>query len=80
MSKEILAKLWTPLFTTKAKGMGLGTAICKRIVDAHGGKITAKSTIGKGSTFTVALPIRRETAQKEPDFYFSTPQLEQKQT
>jgi signal transduction histidine kinase len=77
MPKETLSKLWTPLFTTKAKGMGFGTAICKRIVEAHGGKITAKSAIGKGSTFIVTLPIKPKPIQKEQDIYFA-PELEQK--
>jgi len=57
MSKETLEKLWTPLFTTKAKGMGFGLPICKRFIEAHGGTICAKSTMGKGSTFTVTIPI-----------------------
>jgi signal transduction histidine kinase len=58
MSKEVLGKLWTPFFTTKARGMGLGLLICKRIVEAHGGEISVKSTVGKGTTFTVTLPIK----------------------
>jgi signal transduction histidine kinase len=57
ISTQNMAKLWTPLFTTKAKGMGFGLPICKRIVDAHGGSISVKSKEGKGSTFTVTLPI-----------------------
>jgi PAS domain S-box-containing protein len=57
MSKETLKKLWTPLFTTKAKGMGFGLAICKRFIESHGGSISAKSTPRKGTTFTVTLPI-----------------------
>jgi len=57
MSKETLEELWTPLFTTKAKGMGFGLPICKRFIEAHGGSISVKSTLKKGTTFTVTLPI-----------------------
>ena len=60
MTKETLEKLGTPLFTTKAKGMGFGLPIVRRIVEAHGGSIFVESTVGKGSTFKVRLPIRPE--------------------
>ena len=56
MSEDVLAKLFTPLFTTKAHGMGLGLPICKRIVEAHGGKIFVQSTPNKGTMFIVKLP------------------------
>jgi signal transduction histidine kinase len=61
ISADILAKIFSPLTTTKAKGMGLGLAICKRIVDAHGGKIAVESTVGKGTTFAITLPIKPRT-------------------
>jgi PAS domain S-box-containing protein len=64
MSGEVMKKLWTPLFTTKAKGMGFGLAICKRFVEAHGGTITVESSLGKGSTFTVTLPIEPEIKEE----------------
>jgi signal transduction histidine kinase len=57
MSEETLKNLFRPLFTTKAKGMGLGLPICKRLVEAHGGKIQASSAVGKGSTLIVMLPV-----------------------
>ncbi|MCW4018812.1 MAG: ATP-binding protein [Candidatus Bathyarchaeota archaeon] len=58
MTKETLSKLWNPLFTTKAKGMGFGLAICKRIVEAHGGRIWVKSVLEQGTQVTVQLPIK----------------------
>jgi PAS domain S-box-containing protein len=58
MKRETLAKLWTPLFTTKAKGMGFGLAISKRIIDVHGGSINVTSRLGMGTTFAVTLPIK----------------------
>ena len=57
INEEIMSKLFSPLFTTKAQGMGFGLAICKRVIEAHGGKITVKTTKGKGTTFIVTLPI-----------------------
>jgi PAS domain S-box-containing protein len=63
IDKETLARLWGPLFTTKARGMGFGLAICKRIVDAHGGSIMVDSKLGKGTTFAVTLPLEPETEE-----------------
>jgi signal transduction histidine kinase len=65
MTKEVLDKIFTPLFTTKAKGMGFGLSICKRIVEAHGGKISAESVPGKGTTFTISLPLNADTGGDE---------------
>jgi PAS domain S-box-containing protein len=58
MTTETLAKLWSPLYTTKAKGMGFGLPVAKRLVEAHGGSISVETKVGKGSTFTVTLPIK----------------------
>jgi PAS domain S-box-containing protein len=57
ISDDVLPKIFSPLFTTKAQGMGFGLAICKRIVEAHGGTITCLTTKGKGTTFTLTIPI-----------------------
>lgn len=57
MTEETMRKLWNPLYTTKAKGMGFGLAISRRVVEAHEGSITAESRPGEGSTFTVSLPL-----------------------
>ena len=58
ISDENLPKLFTPLFTAKAKGQGFGLPVCKRMVAAHDGNITVMSKVGKGSTFTVEIPAR----------------------
>jgi signal transduction histidine kinase len=65
MSEETLKNIFKPLFTTKAKGMGFGLPICKRFVEAHGGKIHVRSTVGKGSTFIVTLPIESRPEERE---------------
>jgi PAS domain S-box-containing protein len=56
---ENMAKIFEPLFTTKAKGIGLGLALTKMLVEGHDGTIAAESEgePGKGSVFTVRLPI-----------------------
>jgi signal transduction histidine kinase len=65
MSENTLKNIFRPLFTTKAKGMGFGLPICKRFVEAHGGMIHVRSTVGKGSTFVVTLPIQPSPEEKE---------------
>jgi PAS domain S-box-containing protein len=59
MSEEVQTKIFTPLFTTKAQGMGFGLPICKRIVEAHGGTIKVSSLPGKGTTFDIVFPVKR---------------------
>jgi len=58
--KENIGKLFNPFFTTKAKGQGLGLPVCKRLVEAHNGRITVESKPGEGSTFTVKLPFIKQ--------------------
>lgn len=55
---EELKKVFEPLFTTRAKGIGMGLALCKTLVEGHGGTIEVESEVGKGSTFTVWLPTK----------------------
>jgi len=52
-------KLFTPLFTTKARGIGLGLAVSKKFIEANGGRIDVQSKPGQGSTFTIVLPTAR---------------------
>ena len=59
--KDAMAKLWTPLFTTKAKGMGFGLPISKRMVEGHGGSVQIESVEGKGTTISITLPIVPKT-------------------
>ncbi len=54
---ENLAKVFEPLFTTKAEGTGFGLAVCKRIVEEHGGTIELASE-GRGTTATIRLPLK----------------------
>jgi PAS domain S-box-containing protein len=55
---EVLPRLFTPLFTTKAQGMGFGLSICKRIIEVHGGTIKVETAIDKGTRFTINLPAK----------------------
>ncbi|MGZ4928598.1 MAG: PAS domain S-box protein [Halobacteriota archaeon] len=54
---DIKDKLFSPLFTNKAKGTGLGLAVCKRIVDLHDGTIVVESDEGRGARFILKLPV-----------------------
>jgi len=56
ISPENLSRVFTPFFTTKNEGVGLGLGIVERIVRNHRGKITVESQFGQGTTFTIRLP------------------------
>ena len=57
MSPEIQTRLFEPFFTTKAHGSGLGLSISYGIIQEHNGQILVQSDVGKGTTFTIVLPI-----------------------
>jgi signal transduction histidine kinase len=59
ISAEILSKLGTPFFTTKANGNGLGLAIVRRIVEAHHGQLAITSDARTGTTVQIQLPLLR---------------------
>ena len=69
--KEILPKIFSPLLTTKAQGMGLSLAICKRIVDSHGGKIEVESVTGNGTTFRITLPLTPKIQEQKQEPYLA---------
>ncbi len=57
MTREQLDKMFEPLFTTKARGIGLGLAVSRSLAEANGAVISASSEAGKGSTVSVDLPV-----------------------
>ncbi len=64
--EKLLPKIFQPFFTTKgtargdeSRGTGLGLAICKEIVEHHKGRIEVESVVGKGTTFSIYLPIEK---------------------
>jgi len=56
ISPDHLEHLFSPFFTTKTYGTGLGLAVCRRIVEDHGGQIDAHSRVGEGTTMRIRLP------------------------
>jgi nitrogen-specific signal transduction histidine kinase/CheY-like chemotaxis protein len=74
--EEVASRIFDPFFTTKppGQGTGLGLSICQKIVEAHGGLLTFRSTLGEGTTFRVSLK-----AAERPEDVASTPDLSQPQ-
>ena len=58
MDEETLENILEPFYTTKEKGTGLGVSLSKEIIEAHGGYITYDSTLGKGTTCKIVLPLK----------------------
>jgi signal transduction histidine kinase len=59
MSLEDVTRIFEPFFSTKTIGAGLGLAITKKIIEDHYGKITVTSTLRKGTTFKITLPVKK---------------------
>jgi len=66
IDRELLAKMFSPFYTSKANGTGLGLAICKKLVDAHGGAIEVTSEPGAGAEFLLTLPKRAPARGERP--------------
>jgi len=65
MTPETQARIFEPLFSTKPEGVGLGLPLARMLLEAHGGTIDVVSEPGKGSTFTVRLPVPKESGGDE---------------
>ena len=72
IKEENIEKLFEPFYTTKGalggdaelKGTGLGLSVCYGIIERHKGAIEVESKLGKGTTFTIKLPIKRKESER----------------
>ncbi len=65
ISDENLSKLFNPFFTTRQEGMGIGLAICKTIVEAHGGTLQGRNGAERGAVFELVLPSERASLDEQ---------------
>ena len=57
IAPEVAQQLFTPFFTTRAEGMGLGLSLCRTVVEQHGGFLAYESHAPRGTVFTFTLPV-----------------------
>jgi signal transduction histidine kinase len=63
---DALERVFEPFYTTKEAGTGLGLAVCRRIVEAHGGRLSVRSQPDRGTTIQVHLPLHRSAGGEPP--------------
>jgi len=65
--KDKIHQIFSPYYTTKARGTGLGLSLVQKIVEAHDGEIEVASTVGKGTRFTLHLPLPAAAREEHHD-------------
>jgi len=64
LAAENTDRVFDAFFTTKSSGMGMGLSICRSIIDAHGGRLSASRNVGPGATFQFTLPLHQEDSAR----------------
>jgi len=63
IASDRLERIWSPFFTSKAEGTGLGLAVSKKVIDAHGGYVEVHSEVGEGAEFLLTFPKQGREAE-----------------
>jgi len=65
IAPEVAARLFTPFFTTRAEGMGLGLSLCRTVIEQHGGALDFAPVSPRGTEFRFTLPAPRQAESRE---------------